>query len=159
MNAEPGAPAAGALTDGETILARTELPASADRIFRALTTDEVERWWGSADTYRVTDWRADLFVGGKWHLVVRRPDGSAYPASGIFVRIDPPHTLVHTRRYEWDYPLLGRRETTVAFRLTPLETGTRVTVRHDGFSGLLQAAEEHAAGWIRFLGWFSEYTA
>jgi uncharacterized protein YndB with AHSA1/START domain len=60
-----------AVTDGDTILATIDVAIPPERVFRALTTDEVERWWGSPDTYRVTDWAADLRVGGRWSLVVR----------------------------------------------------------------------------------------
>ena len=146
-----------AVTDSDTILATVDVVSDAERVFRALTTDEVERWWGSAEVYRVTEWKADVRAGGRWSLVVRSPDGSAFPASGRFIEVRAPHKFVQTRQYDWDAPGLGRRETTVTFRLDPSWTGTRVTVRHDGFAGLSEAACEHAAGWERFLGWLSEY--
>ena len=66
-------PRACAVTDGETILATVDVPVPAERVFSALTTSEVERWWGSADTYRVTNWNADLRVGGKWMLKCAPP--------------------------------------------------------------------------------------
>jgi uncharacterized protein YndB with AHSA1/START domain len=146
-----------AVTDGDTILATADVAMPPERVFRALTTDEVERWWGSADTYRVTDWTVDLRVGGRWSLVVRRPDGNTFPAGGKFLEIDAPRKIVQTRQYEWDFPVLGRRETTVAYRLDPIAAGTRVTVRHEGFAGLREPAAEHAAGWERFLGWLDAY--
>lgn len=58
--------------------------------------------------------------------------------------------------YEWDHPLLGRRETTVTYRLAPIATGARVTLRHEGF-GRSEPAYEHAEGWERFLGWLHAY--
>jgi len=154
-----GAVPPSAITDGDTILAIAYIDAPPDRIFEALTTKEVETWWGSPDTYRVTDWTADLCVGGRWGLVVRRPDGNVFPASGQFLAINAPHTLVQTRKYEWDFPALGRRETTVTYRLDQVQNCTRVTVRHDGFAGLWEAANEHVAGWERFLRWLTAYLA
>jgi uncharacterized protein YndB with AHSA1/START domain len=59
---ESKAPNARALTDGEVILATVDLGMPPERVFRALTTDEVEKWWGSTRTYRVTDWTAELRV-------------------------------------------------------------------------------------------------
>lgn len=146
-----------AVTDGETILAAVEIAAPPERVFRALTTEEAERWWGSPDTYRVTDWKAEVRVGGLWSLVVRRPDDSVFPASGTFLEIDAPNKIVQTRKYDWDCPVLGRRDTTVTYRLDPIDNGTRMTVRHDGFVGLREPADEHAAGWERFLGWLTAY--
>jgi hypothetical protein len=43
------------------LLARQD-DAPPDRVFRALTTDKVERWWGHPDYYRSTDWMVDLCV-------------------------------------------------------------------------------------------------
>ncbi|WP_246674895.1 hypothetical protein [Mesorhizobium sp. B2-3-6] len=40
------------MTNGETVMAQAEIDAPAERVFRALISDEVEQWWGSADTYR-----------------------------------------------------------------------------------------------------------
>ena len=40
--------------DRGVVLATAEIAEAPERVFRALTTDEVERWWGSADTYRMT---------------------------------------------------------------------------------------------------------
>jgi uncharacterized protein YndB with AHSA1/START domain len=84
-------------------------------------------------------------------------DGTGLPASGHFLEIDAPHKIVQTRKYDWDFPGLGRRETTVTYRLDSIPSGTRVIVRHDGFASLMEAANEHAAGWERFLGWLDAY--
>jgi len=146
-----------AVTDGDTVLATVDVAASPERVLHALTTDEVEHWWGSADTYRMVDWAADLRVGGKWRVDVRAADGTIFPASGEFVAIDASHKIVQTRKYDWDHPLLGRRETTVTYRCDPIAADTRLTVRHDGFAGLRAPADEHAAGWERVLGLLEAY--
>ena len=80
-----------------------------------------------------------------------------YPASGEFIEIESPKKIVQTRKYDWDHPNLGRRVTTVTYRLEPIPNGTRITVRHEGFQGLRDAADEHASGWERFLGWLDTY--
>src|SRR5450432_510047 len=152
------APIARAVTDGEIVLATVDVPAPAPRVFRALTTDEAERWWGAPGVYTIEAWKADLRVGGAWSLVIRLPDGTALPASGEFLQLDAPSKLVQTRRYDWDHPTLGRRVTKVTTSLTPIETGTRVTVRHEDF-GSSEAAIEHAGGWERLLDWLGEYLA
>ena len=148
-----------AVTDGDTILATVVIAATPERIFRALTTDETETWWGSPDTYRTTEWKADLRVGGSWSVVTLPANGGeGRPASGTFLEIDAPRKLVQTRRYDFDFPALGRRETTVTFRLASMESGgMRVTVRHDGFAGLWEPADQHVTGWERFLGWLADY--
>lgn len=152
-------PSVRSMTNGETIMASAEIEAPPERIFRALVSKEVEQWWGSADTYRMTDWSADLRVGGHWTVVVRTADGSELPAGGEFLEIDASRRIVQTRAYHWDHPTLGRRQTTVAWLLQPIATGTRVTICHGGFAGLSEAAAEHAESWGRVLAWLQAYVA
>lgn len=52
-----------AVTDGDTVLAAVDVAASPERAFAALTSDEMERWWGVAGGYRMTAWSADLRRG------------------------------------------------------------------------------------------------
>jgi uncharacterized protein YndB with AHSA1/START domain len=146
-----------AVTDSETILATADVLAPPDRVLSALVTKELERWWGSADTYRMTDWRADFREGGLWSVVVRNADGVERPASGEFLEIEQPCRVVQTRKYDWDFPQLGRRVTTVTYRLDRIAAGTRVTVRHDGFTGFAEAAKAHADGWLRVLNWLDDH--
>ncbi|AEH85439.1 Activator of Hsp90 ATPase 1 family protein [Mesorhizobium opportunistum WSM2075] len=145
------------MTNGETIMASADLGAPVEHVFHALVSDEVERWWGSADTYRVVDWSADLRVGGRWTVVVRTADGRSRPAGGEFLDIEAPRRIVQTRAYAWDHPTLGRRETKVAYLLEPIAIGTRITICHGGFAGLSEAAAEHAEGWGRVLSWLQAY--
>ncbi|WP_421915484.1 SRPBCC family protein [Mesorhizobium sp.] len=145
------------MTNGETIMASAEIGSTPERVFRALVTDEVEEWWGSADTYRLAGWSADLRVGGRWAVTVKTADGEDLPASGEFLDIETPRRIVQTRAYEWDHPTLGRKKTTVAWLLQPIAGGTRLTVCHGGFAGLSDAAAEHTKGWGRVLAWLQAY--
>ena len=110
------------MTNGETIMASAEIAAPPERIFTALVTREVQQWWGSADTYRMADWSADLRVGGLWTVVVRTADDRSLPAGGEFLEIEAPSRIVQTRAYAWDHPTLGRRQTTVAWLLQPMQS-------------------------------------
>lgn len=66
-----------AMANADTVVASAGLPASPDEVGAALITSEVERWWGSPETYRMTGWNADLRVGGSWRVTVRTADGRA----------------------------------------------------------------------------------
>jgi uncharacterized protein YndB with AHSA1/START domain len=145
------------MTNGETIMASAEIEAPPERIFRALVGKEVEQWWGSADSYRMIDWSADLRVGGRWTVTARGADGRDLPASGEFVEIEAPRRIVQTRAYAWDHPTLGRRQTTLAWLLQPTARGTRLTICHGGFAWLGEAATEHAEDWGRVLAWLQAY--
>ena len=150
------APRAVADRGGGTIIATAEVDAPPERVFRALTTDEVERWWGHPDYYRQTDWRADLRVQGQWSVTVHFASGGTNGGSGEFAELDAPRKIVMTRRFE-RHPLQGTRETTITYRLDPIAAGTRVTVRDEGFIGRSDAAFGNAEHWERVLGWLAAY--
>ncbi|CDX63348.1 Activator of Hsp90 ATPase 1 family protein [Mesorhizobium plurifarium] len=146
-----------AMANAETVMAAAEIPAAPELVFTALVTTEVERWWGSPETYRMTGWSADLRAGGSWSVIMRAADGRRLPAGGRFLEIEMSRRIVQTRRYGWDHPTLGRHETTVAYLLEPIAGGTRLTICHGGFAGFADAAAEHADGWARVLGWLQRY--
>jgi uncharacterized protein YndB with AHSA1/START domain len=133
-----------------TILATVDVAATPDRVFRALTTpEEIIRWWGSDEAYRTTAWTQDLRVGGAWRAEGRSSDDTTFWVEGEFVEIDPPRKLVHTWKAPWD----GGHVTTVTYRLDATPVGTRVTVRHEGFSGRPESCQGHTEGWEQVLGW------
>ena len=151
-------PKAIADTEIGMILASADIAMPPERIFQALSeAKEIEHWWGADGVYYMRDWIADFRVGGQYTVNVANADGNMKPASGKFLEIDIPHKLVHTRKYEWEFPVLGRRETTITYRFAPIADGTRITVRHEGFFGAGQAAIDHAAGWERVFGWLIDY--
>jgi uncharacterized protein YndB with AHSA1/START domain len=140
-------------TGAGTILAAVEIAAPPERVFRALTTDEVTKWWGSADWYRTTEYTADLRPGGRWRSAGVGADGKSFSVEGEFREIDPPRKLVHTWKAPWD----GDQETVVTYRLEAIDGGTRVTLRHDGFAGRAESCSGHGQGWERVLGWLTKF--
>jgi uncharacterized protein YndB with AHSA1/START domain len=81
------AEAAKAITDGDIVLATIDVPATPERVVRALMTNECERWWGEPGVYTIESWTAALRPGGTWSLVIRLPDGTALPSSGDFLEV------------------------------------------------------------------------
>jgi len=53
------------------------------------------QWWGPSD-YTVPIAETDPHPSGRYHLVLRAPDGTEYPVSGIFVQADEPDRVVMT---------------------------------------------------------------
>ncbi len=149
-----------AVADAETgiVLATMDVTAPPARVYQALTDGpEIEHWWGAPGVYNMREWKADTRVGGRYTVSVLLPNGQSMPASGEFRVLDEPHKITHTRKYEWEHPALGMRVTTITYLLDAIPTGTRITVRHEGFGGCAAAAYEHADGWERVLGWLDGY--
>src|SRR5262245_47193804 len=127
-------------TASGTVLASVEIAAPPERVFKALTTpEEIVRWWGSDSVYRTTEWVQDLRVGGRWKATGKGADGSPFSVEGEFLEIDAPRRLVHSWKPEWD----GGHVTRVTYRLEPIERGTRVTVRHEGFGDRAESCRNH----------------
>jgi uncharacterized protein YndB with AHSA1/START domain len=146
--------AARAVADLSTgvILASVEIDAPPERVFAALTTAEVAQWWGSPETYRVRRWTADLRPGGAWKAEGAGADGKAFSVSGEILEVVPPRLLVQTWSYDW----AGGGVTTLRYLIDPIPTGTRVTVRHEGFTKPADA-ESHERGWEHVLGWLAAH--
>jgi uncharacterized protein YndB with AHSA1/START domain/uncharacterized protein YciI len=154
MNARKSAARAVADLTAGNVLATVEIAAPPERVFEALTSsEELVKWWGSDDTYRTHKWTADLRAGGHWRAEGRGADGSPFSVEGDFLEIDPPRKLVQTWTAPWD----GGNTTTITYRLEPIEGGTRVTLRHEGFVGRPQSCEGHSEGWERVLGWLGSH--
>jgi uncharacterized protein YndB with AHSA1/START domain len=123
------------------LVASVELAAHPERVFRALTSKEVTGWWIRAGVFDTRDWAGDLRVGGRWRAsgVAR---GQPYAIEGEFLQIEPPRKLVHT----WHLVGTPNAPTTVTYDLEPLDRGTRVTLRHAGFTSA-ESCTNTAIGW------------
>jgi uncharacterized protein YndB with AHSA1/START domain len=122
------------------ILATVDLPAQPERVFEALTSTEITTWWIRPGVFDTREWTGELRVGGAWHAAgvgVRGP----YALAGEFLEIDRPRKLVHSWRARG-----APGQTAVTYLLEAIEGGTRLTLRHDGFT---QAAtcQNTAIGW------------
>lgn len=139
-----------------TIHAVVEIGAPLERVFQALTDpEELVAWWGSPDTYQTTGWESDLRVGGKWRSRGKGQDGAPFSVGGEYLEVDPPRRLAHSWSPDWD----GGHVTVVRYQLDPIPSGTRLTVRHEGFAGRAESCEAHTSGWERVLGWLSDHAS
>ena len=149
--------------DQDVITGEIFIAAPPARVFQAITDpNQMPRWWGALDTYRITEWKADLRVGGKWSSHGVGVDGKEFEVSGEYLEIDPPRLLVHTWSYSWG----SANKTVVRWELEPQSvhglhpkgpqragTGTLLKIRHEGFAGEPAAAAGHSEGWKRVMGW------
>ncbi|HMQ66465.1 MAG TPA: SRPBCC domain-containing protein [Arachnia sp.] len=113
------------------------IAASPETVFGYLTTNEgMTAWMGQyADL--------DPTPGGRFAV-----DIAGYPVRGEYLRVEPPRRVV----VSWGFvgsDDLPAGASTVEFRLTRVEAGTRVDLCH---SGLPDAeVHGHADGWAHFL--------
>lgn len=137
-----------------TVYATVDIAAPPERVFRALSSEEITRWWGSDDLYRTTGWSGDVKVGGRWRSSGKGADGSEFAVEGEYLAVEAPTRLVHTWQPSWE----TGAPTTVSYLLTPIDGGTRVVVRHEGFTDAA-ACQSHGDGWTRVITWLSGYAS
>ncbi|HEY2514032.1 MAG TPA: SRPBCC domain-containing protein [Polyangiaceae bacterium] len=135
------------------ILATVEIAAPPERVFRALTSEELVKWWGSDDLYRTTAWHSDVRVGGKWRADGKGNDGAPFFVEGEYLEVEAPKKVSFTWKPQWE----NGRESKVTYLLEAIDTGTRVVLRHEGFGDRADSCRSHANGWERVLGWLTAF--
>jgi uncharacterized protein YndB with AHSA1/START domain len=147
-----------------TINVVADIAAKPEAVFRALTDPkQLEQWWGKPGMYQTERWEIDLRPGGKWVSHVKTKEGDAMTAPdaspqlvrGEYITVDPPRVLEYTWSPSWD----GFAVTTVRCEIEPTPTGSRLTLTHSGFRDRKEMITSHGEGWVRVLGWMSEWIA
>jgi uncharacterized protein YndB with AHSA1/START domain len=137
------------------VLGTVEIAATPERVFRALSSNEITDWWGAPELYRTTAWSGEVRPGGKWRTEGVGADGVSFSVGGEYLEVDPPHKLVQTWKADWD----GGNVTKITYRLEAIEGGTRLTLWHEGFAGRAESCANHGDGWERVLGWLGKHFA
>ena len=131
-----------------TVLATVEIAAAPERVFEALVrSEDVTRWWRSAEGYNTTEWTADVRKGGRLHAAGTMPNGSTQTIDGEFTEVEAPRKLGFTWRPSWD----PGHETHVVYMLEAIDGGTRLTLRHTGFGDRADMCRNHGTGWQRVV--------
>lgn len=128
------------LTEG-LILASVEIAVPPERVFRALASKEIVDWWARPGVFDTREWTGDVRVGGRWQAS-GMGRGHPYMLEGEFLEVDPPRKLVHT----WHRVGSPDAPTTVTYLLEPIDGGTRITLRHAGFTSR-DATAGNSLGW------------
>ena len=144
-----GEPRAVADLAGGFILGTVEVDAEPKHLFSALTSDAVTSWLVRPGVWDTRTWEGDVRPGGEWATsgVSRR---GPYGITGTYQVVESPHRLVQT----WQMALLGavgasqlpEVDSVVEYVLSPVDAGTRLTLRHTGFIGAEQCAR-NCLGW------------
>lgn len=87
------------LSDREIVITRI-FNAPRELVFKAWTEPQhIAQWWGPKGfTTRVTE--MDLRIGGKWRYIMVSPDGTEYPAKGVFREIVPLERIVTSDEFD-----------------------------------------------------------
>ncbi len=136
------------------VVATVEVAAPPERVFAALASNEIVHWWLRPGVFDTTEWAGDVRVGGRWHASGHGKGGHRYVLEGEFVEVEPAEKLVHT----WQRLEAPGAPTTVTYLLERVDGGTRVTLRHEGFTSR-EACAGTSLGWETSLDRLAEHLA
>jgi len=80
--------------------------------------------------YQTTKFTIELRPGGAWRSEGKGADGSEFHVGGKVLEVERPRRLVQTWEPSWE----PGQSTKIVYSLEPIDIGTRVTVRHSGFT-------------------------
>lgn len=124
-----------------------KLKAAPEKVWRALTQpDALKQWMAPSADFRIPLAEADLRVGGRYHIVMKSPDGEEHDVSGAYREIAPNRKLAYT----WAWKSTPERESIVTFELRATDGGTELTLRHEQLADE-EARDKHEQGWAGCL--------
>lgn len=152
-------------SDREIVITRI-FNAPRELVFKAWTeAKHIEQWWGPEGfTTRVTE--MDLRPGGQWCYVMISPDGTEYPAQGVFREIVPPERLVTSDEFGegiekvLDVDLPQGMVTTVLFEDLDGKTKLTIQIVHESADDRRKHEEMGVVpGWNSSLDCLDQYLA
>ncbi|MCC5850481.1 MAG: SRPBCC domain-containing protein [Verrucomicrobia bacterium] len=121
---------------GNTLILTRRLAAPRERVWAAWTeADQLAGWWGPEGFSSRVD-QLDLRPGGQWRFAMIGPDGTEYPAKGVYQEIDPGKRIVSSDEFDeglqevLDIELPGTIRMTVDFAGEGTGTLLTITLEH-----------------------------
>jgi uncharacterized protein YndB with AHSA1/START domain len=125
---------------------KRRLKAPPEKVYEAWTVPEkMIGWWGASDAASRTA-KADVRVGGRFHVGFRGNEGDQHDVSGIYKEVVPGRRLV----FSWAWRTTPERESQVTIDLKPDGDATILTLTHEQFFDET-ARDDHGIGWNRAL--------
>ena len=88
---------------GRVVRIERSFDAPAEAVFDAWTSTEVMRRWFHVEADWVTpEAEVDLRPGGKFRVLMRRPDGTEHVLEGAFTEVERPHRLAFSCTFSDD---------------------------------------------------------
>lgn len=127
--------------------------APRDLVWKAFADPKAARQWWGPKNFTTPVVELDVRPGGKWHAVMRSPDGKEYPQHGVYREIVPPERLVFTLIWDDEGP---GSEMLCTFTFAEQGRKTKMVFRKGPFT----SAEQHKGeegGWNEAFDRFADH--
>jgi glutathione S-transferase len=111
------------------------------RVFACFTIKEEWSAWAGPAAIQGEVTLLEPKVGGRYRIVMHRPDGSEWVAGGVFQVLEEPSRLAFT--WKWEH---GQDTTLVTIFLRDVGGKTEMHFRHEGFTSE-EDRDNHNKGW------------
>jgi uncharacterized protein YndB with AHSA1/START domain len=131
--------------DDRTVALKRRIGAKRDRVYEALTTPDIAKyWWGGDDPWEITSLTLDAKPGGRFEFNMKNNEsGETYQTDGEY------QEALENERLVWTNAEGGG--TTVEVDLYDIEGyGTEVHIKQGPFRNA-DERDEHAKGWSEAL--------
>ncbi|WP_109484198.1 SRPBCC domain-containing protein [Paraburkholderia sp. C35] len=128
------------------------ITASPQKVFSAWTDPQQVVKWLHPGGCDVILSEMELKAGGRFHMIMRAPDGELHDVSGVFREVSLNQKLV----YSWAFRSTPERESLVTFSLQADGDGTWLTLTHEQFFDKA-ARDAHRDGWTEALDGLEHY--
>jgi uncharacterized protein YndB with AHSA1/START domain len=126
-----------------------------EKVWHACTSAQaLKQWMAPSDAFSNVLAEADVRVGGRFHIIMKSPDGELHDVSGVYRDVVPNQKLVYT----WAWKSTPERESLVTLRLRPDGDGTELTLLHEHFFDS-DARDRHNTGWTGCLARLEHFLA
>ena len=137
-----------AVKEKPTIAIVSKFKASPEEVWRAWTDPKrLKLWMAPSDAFSVPLVETDVRVGGRYHFVMKSPDGEEHDVSGVYSEVILHRKLVYT----WAWKSTPERESLVTVELRAAGSGTELMLKHEQFFDA-DARDRHQQGWDGCLG-------
>ena len=124
------------------------------KVFAAWTDPKKVMGWMGPGEIRAVSAESDPRKGGRYHWVMRAPDGEVHDVSGVYREVVPNQKLVFT----WAWKSTPERESLVTIDIKPDGTGSLMTLTHEQFFDE-DARDRHNKGWAAAMDQMEKYLA
>lgn len=141
-----------------------EFNAPRERVWQAWTDpQQITKWLRMGEDMAAESAKADLRVGGKFRIQLRKTDGEYFTAAGTYLEVMPLERLVCTWDWEKDgggteFGELEGAETQLTVVFRAIGNRTQLVLTHEKFASV-ERRDRHQGGWTTWvdaLGTFVE---